>query len=192
MLSKNPSLAQGHTLACPAELDSCDNVYSSRGLFDIIWGCFTTIFACTWVSVHPNRGSFWLLGGSQQSSKSPRHGFFIISMDGFVSRSGHHPIVTKEQLKNHGYASAIQHVDVEDIMDKSKGNTLSKGVVLLQGVWFVTQCLARVHQYLPVTELEVATLVFAVINTFIWSLWWAKPLDVEKPILVGPTKELEA
>jgi hypothetical protein len=25
-----------------------------RTFFDILWGCLTTIFACTWVSVHPN------------------------------------------------------------------------------------------------------------------------------------------
>jgi len=27
---------------------------SERTLWDIVWGCSLTIFACTWVSVHPN------------------------------------------------------------------------------------------------------------------------------------------
>ena len=27
---------------------------SQRSLFTIIWGCFSTIFVCAWVSVHPN------------------------------------------------------------------------------------------------------------------------------------------
>ncbi|KAJ7114918.1 hypothetical protein C8R44DRAFT_740258 [Mycena epipterygia] len=40
------------------------------------------------------------------------------------------------------------------------------------------------HQHLPVTELEVATLAFAIVNIFIWSHWWVKPLDVEQPIMV--------
>ncbi|KAJ7331328.1 hypothetical protein DFH08DRAFT_651200, partial [Mycena albidolilacea] len=49
-------------------------------------------------------------------------------------------------------------------------------VALSQGLWFTTQCLAHVHQGLAVvTELEVATLGFAVVNIFIWSFWWNKP-----------------
>ncbi|KAJ6473298.1 hypothetical protein DFH09DRAFT_953738, partial [Mycena vulgaris] len=54
---------------------------------------------------------------------------------------------------------------------------------------FTTQCLARVRQHLPVTQLETATLAFAVVNIFIWSLWWKKPLDVDLPIPVGPVEE---
>jgi hypothetical protein len=38
------------------------------------------------------------------------------------------------------------------------------------------------------TQLEVATLAFAVVNVFIWVLWWGKPLDVQRPIVVGPPK----
>ena len=34
-----------------------------RTIWDIIWGCLTTLVACTWVSVHPNfprkDSSFW-------------------------------------------------------------------------------------------------------------------------------------
>ncbi|KAJ7897947.1 hypothetical protein B0H14DRAFT_2224884, partial [Mycena olivaceomarginata] len=63
----------------------------------------------------------------------------------------------------------------------SKGDALSKGMALFQGLWFTLQCLARVHQTLPVTELEAATLAFAVVNIFIWILWWNKPLDVQRP-----------
>jgi hypothetical protein len=71
-------------------------------------------------------------------------------------------------------------------MDRSKGDTLSKGVALAQGLWFTSQCLARVHQGLPVTELEpVATLAYSVVNIFIWGIWWSKPLDVREPILIG-------
>jgi hypothetical protein len=112
-------------------------------------------------------------------------------MGGFVSRIGHHPITTKEQLKNIECASGIQQVEVEYIRDKSKGDVLGKGVALTQGLWFISKCLARVHQHLPVAELEVATLAFAVINILIWLLWWAKPLDVEQPILVGSAQQRE-
>ncbi|KAJ6481035.1 hypothetical protein C8R45DRAFT_797083, partial [Mycena sanguinolenta] len=56
----------------------------------------------------------------------------------------------------------------EDIRDKSKGDALSKGVALLQGVWFILQCLARVHKRFDITQLEIATLAFAIVNIFIW------------------------
>ncbi|KAJ6494211.1 hypothetical protein C8R45DRAFT_1134771, partial [Mycena sanguinolenta] len=37
-----------------ATTDSCNDINNCRTLFSILWGCFATIFACTWVSVHPN------------------------------------------------------------------------------------------------------------------------------------------
>ncbi|KAJ6573005.1 hypothetical protein DFH09DRAFT_1079160 [Mycena vulgaris] len=194
-------------------------------MFDIIWGCLTTIFACTWVSVHPNvpppdqdwlalrwrrlwmmlmaviapevmvgfaaRQLFVAWRLSNEFNLSYTHGFFF-SMGGFVSQVGH-PIATFKQLEDSvlgsEYLSAIRKVKVADIMDKSKGDALSKGVALMQGLWFITQSIARVHQHLPVTELEVATLAFAIVNVFIWVIWWKKPLDVEQPIWIGPVEE---
>ncbi|KAJ6565527.1 hypothetical protein DFH09DRAFT_1473600 [Mycena vulgaris] len=112
-------------------------------------------------------------------------------MGGFVSQIGH-PIATFEQLGDPvlgpAYLSAICKVKVADITARSKGDTLSKGVALTQGLWFITQSLARIHQHLPVTELEVATLAFAIVNVFIWGIWWKKPLDVEQPIRIGPAE----
>ncbi|KAJ7366325.1 hypothetical protein DFH08DRAFT_1003099 [Mycena albidolilacea] len=108
-------------------------------------------------------------------------------MGGFVPVDGH-PIATEKQL-GPKYLAAIRSIRVEDIEDKSKGDSLSKGVVLLQGLWFTIQCLARVQQHLPLTELEVATLAFQFVNIFIWLLWWHKPLDVQQPISLGPADE---
>ncbi|KAJ6584445.1 hypothetical protein B0H19DRAFT_1105084 [Mycena capillaripes] len=126
---------------------------------------------------------------SREYGVSKTHGFFF-AMGGFVSRSGHHSIVTEKQLQLHPeYLRAIKCIREEDIEDKSKGDVLSKGVVFLQGLWFTAQCLARVHQHIPLTELEVATLAFQFVNIFTWLLWWHKPLDVQRPILIGPGDE---
>ncbi|KAJ7681023.1 hypothetical protein DFH06DRAFT_1405873 [Mycena polygramma] len=119
------------------------------------------------------------------------HGFFFC-MGGFVSRSDEHPITTLEQLYPRDarlgtrYRDDIRRIRREDIMDKSKGDGLSKGLALFQGLWFILQIIARFAQRLPVSELEVATLAFAVVNLFTWLLWWHKPLDVQEPILIGP------
>ncbi|KAJ7735206.1 hypothetical protein B0H16DRAFT_1327155, partial [Mycena metata] len=117
------------------------------------------------------------------------HGSFIC-MGRFVSHNGH-PIATKKRLQTCDHTFAIQQIEAEDITDKSNSDTLSKGVAFLQGLWFVAQCLTHFFQYLPVTQLEVATLTFAVLNVLIWSFWWAKPLNVERPIVVGSTEELQ-
>jgi hypothetical protein len=52
--SKNGSAASVSSSPEPRALsDACDDI-NGRKLFDIVWGCLATIFACTWVSVHPN------------------------------------------------------------------------------------------------------------------------------------------
>ncbi|KAJ7079002.1 hypothetical protein C8R44DRAFT_895779 [Mycena epipterygia] len=56
---------------------------------------------------------------------------------------------------------------------------------------FGTQFLDRLHQHLPITQLEVATLAFTIVNILIWSLWWAKPFGVYRPIVVGSAEDLE-
>jgi hypothetical protein len=121
---------------------------------------------------------------------SETHGFFFY-MGGFVSRAGR-PIATHKQLIHPDlgpeYISAIRGVEEEDIMDKSEGDALFKGVALAQGLWFTAQCLARVSQRLPITELEVATLAFAVVNVFMWLLWWGKPHHIQRPIPIGPSE----
>jgi hypothetical protein len=49
-LSIKSSQVQGYTLDSRTPADNP----SSRGLFTIIWGCLTTVFASTWVSLHSN------------------------------------------------------------------------------------------------------------------------------------------
>ncbi|KAF7369949.1 hypothetical protein MSAN_00624700 [Mycena sanguinolenta] len=218
LLSKNSIAAPlPHLPNARATTDSCKDIDNCRTLFSIVWGCLATIFACTWVSVHPNvpppnqshlqlfwrrlkmmliamiapevivafaGRQFFGISGVDECTQA-----FFFCMGGFVSSAGH-PIATKKQLEDTDlgpeFQKAIQNVNEEDIKDRSKGDALSKGVALLQGLWFILQCFARAHQRLAITQLEVATLAFAVMNIFIWLLWWNKPLDVQRPIVIGP------
>ncbi|KAJ7148488.1 hypothetical protein C8R43DRAFT_889063 [Mycena crocata] len=133
---------------------------------------------------------FYAARSFEKDFKIPRsHGFFI-SMGGFVSRLGHNPVVVQKQFDTvPEYLADMRAVGEAEIMDKSKGDGLSKAVALIQGLWFTIQCLARVQQRLPVCELEITTLAFAVVNTVIYWLWREKPLDVQVPILIGPRVE---
>lgn len=72
----------------------------------------------------------------------------------------------------------------EDIKDKSKGDSFSKGFVLLQTMWFVVQCIARAAQHLPITELEIVTLAYTAISVLMYCFWWYKPLGVAAPVRV--------
>lgn len=38
----------------PADLSCTGNPADQRTLWEIFWSCVVTIFACTWVTVHPN------------------------------------------------------------------------------------------------------------------------------------------
>ena len=66
----------------------------------------------------------------------------------------------------------------DEIADRSKGDYLSKTIVLFQTTWFIAQCIVRGAYGLDVTELEVVTIAFATLTGVIYLFWWDKPLDV--------------
>ena len=43
--SKNSTVLSTQACICPAD---------QRSIWDILWSCLATLFACSWVSVHPN------------------------------------------------------------------------------------------------------------------------------------------
>ena len=64
-----------------------------------------------------------------------------------------------------------------EIRDKSKGDTLSKGLVIVQtSLRFLLQCIARGISHLPITGLELVTVAFVTITFVTNGLWWYKPL----------------
>ncbi|KZP13319.1 hypothetical protein FIBSPDRAFT_1049459 [Athelia psychrophila] len=79
---------------------------------------------------------------------------------------------------------------VYELSDRSKGGWVSKGVAIVQTVWFVVQCIARSAEDLLVTRLEVMTLAYTVMTVAMYTAWWAKPLNVTCAIRV-PEEELQ-
>ena len=71
-----------------------------------------------------------------------------------------------------------------EILDKSKGDVLLKGLVVIQTGWFILQCIARWIEHLPLTELELVTLAFAALNFATYGFWWNKPLNIQCPVRV--------
>ena len=110
------------------------------------------------------------------------HGFFI-GMGGFTlhDQTGTAVQILEseelEKLYNEGKV-AWPSITEDEIRDKSKGDYLSKGIVLVQMSWFIIQFILRTAYGLAVTLFEVETLAFAVISGATYYLWWHKPLDV--------------
>ncbi|KAF7974341.1 hypothetical protein HWV62_12402 [Athelia sp. TMB] len=78
----------------------------------------------------------------------------------------------------------------EELANQSKGDALSKGVAILQTLWFVMQCIARRIEHLPITSLEVMTLAYTVITVAMYIVWWDKPLNISCAVRV-PEEEVE-
>ncbi|KIM20966.1 hypothetical protein M408DRAFT_117967 [Serendipita vermifera MAFF 305830] len=74
-----------------------------------------------------------------------------------------------------------------ELKDRGKSDALTKLIVLVQTMWFVIQCIVRGTQHLPLTELEVVTLAYTMLNFFIYVFWWDKPRNVECPIRIYKT-----
>ncbi|KAF9471545.1 hypothetical protein BDN70DRAFT_819844, partial [Pholiota conissans] len=118
------------------------------------------------------------------------HGFFL-QMGGFMLSEDGRPmhILIDGSLKStpkklqliynikEGVISPPRLME-EDIQDRSKGDIISKTLIILQTTWFIVQCLARWSQHLPLTELEIVTLGFAMLNGITYALWWNKPQNV--------------
>ena len=74
-----------------------------------------------------------------------------------------------------------------ELKDRGKSDTLTKIIVLVQTSWFIIQCIARGIQRLSLTELEIVTLAYTMLNFFIYVFWWDKPRNVECPIRIYKT-----
>ncbi|TDL22576.1 hypothetical protein BD410DRAFT_788394 [Rickenella mellea] len=115
------------------------------------------------------------------------HGFFAL-MGGFMLFSGDTALYTLSPEKLNELSKdgriVFPKISREDIEDKSKGDIISKGFVIIQTSWFVLQCIARGVERLPITELELVTLAFAVLNLATYALWWNKPLNIQRPFAV--------
>ncbi|PSN70980.1 hypothetical protein BS50DRAFT_545993 [Corynespora cassiicola Philippines] len=70
------------------------------------------------------------------------------------------------------------------IEDRSKANWFTRSITLLQVAWFIVQLSGRAAQRLPVSTLELFTLGLVICAAFTYILWWNKPLDVQKPVVL--------
>ncbi|THU78552.1 hypothetical protein K435DRAFT_887394 [Dendrothele bispora CBS 962.96] len=119
------------------------------------------------------------------------HGHFLI-MGGFALFEDGRYVYTLEDSEmfkwfwRSGFLIQHKYIDIteDEITAKSKTDFLTKFIALLQTTWFILQCIARVAEGLVVTDLEIVTVAFALLNIATYILWWNKPQHVRYPVKV--------
>ncbi|KAG1732851.1 uncharacterized protein EDB91DRAFT_1057885 [Suillus paluster] len=110
------------------------------------------------------------------------HSFFAL-MGGFMLYVDDEPyhILLPNQLLSLVEDGSIDlpRLTAKQIHDRSKGNAISKGLIVLQVASFILQLISRGIYHLEITLFEVGTLAFAVLNFITYAVWWNKPLDVQ-------------
>ncbi|KAG1797321.1 uncharacterized protein HD556DRAFT_1440875 [Suillus plorans] len=126
--------------------------------------------------------------GLEDFTWTQTHSFFVL-MGGFMLYANGKPHRTASRTLQPNHILTLirqRRIDVpiltaDQIHDRSKGNAISKGLVILQVAWFVMQLITRAIYHLETTQLEVGTLAFAVLNFLTYAAWWDKPLNVQCP-----------
>lgn len=128
---------------------------------------------------------------------SLKHAFFIIMGGYHLFQRGIPPL----DGKHDDYDTPIHPLDPFDVKylldvgkltlirsneldDKCKGDWVAKLLVLSQIIWFFVQCVGRVLQRLPLSELEIITFAYTLMNLIIYAVWWEKPYQVSEPVRV--------
>lgn len=96
-------------------------------------------------------------------------------------------IITSRGIALLAACGHLPDIRKEDIVDKSKSDSIAKSVVCLQAGWMIVQILGRLALGLPITLLEINTLGHILCALIIYLLWWHKPQTISEPTrLSGP------
>ncbi|PBK80287.1 hypothetical protein ARMGADRAFT_949790 [Armillaria gallica] len=188
---------------------TCSDHEDDRTVWGITGSCLATMFACTWLAVHPNVPGRNIMTKGAISCAIERAKIIAITIlapevilawaaeqftmeeskltlaHGFLLSMGGFYYTAKYEIPHQPLeadeaASTLPSSSLaETIEDKSKGDALSKTFSILQISWFIVQCIARVIHHLPITLLEMTALAFAGLSIIMYFLWWHKPLNVK-------------
>src|SRR5258707_14662834 len=110
--------------------------------------------------------------GSKDRTWTTEHGHFL-AMGGYIlidppttDNSSKSRVLSYELFEElvHDPNIIFPPLSIAEINDKSKGDFLTKAIVILQTTWFIVGCVVRAIQGLAVTELELVTLALASLN----------------------------
>jgi hypothetical protein len=132
-------------------------------------------------ALRQHRAARYLAKRHKEQGWTMTHGFFLV-MGGFTlhDKGTALRILDYWELETLSKAGKITWPSItkEEIQDRSKGDYLSKGIVVMQIGWFITQFIGRCVYSLEITELEKFTFIITILTVATYGLWWHKPLDV--------------
>ncbi|KIJ58913.1 hypothetical protein HYDPIDRAFT_119057, partial [Hydnomerulius pinastri MD-312] len=113
------------------------------------------------------------------------HGFFV-NMGGFHGYRDGKPVrpLGGDEVEELFRAGELIPPTETEIKGLGQADILSKGLTIIQTLWFIIQCTARRVDGLPITQLEVMTLAYTTITVAMYAFWWHKPLNVNCPVRV--------
>ncbi|KIJ58899.1 hypothetical protein HYDPIDRAFT_33699 [Hydnomerulius pinastri MD-312] len=108
------------------------------------------------------------------------HGFFV-NMGGFHGYQDGKPVhpLGGDEVEELFRAGELIPPTETEIRGLGQADVLSKGLTIIQTLWFIIQCIARRVDGLPITQLEVMTLAYTTITVAMYAFWWHKPLNVD-------------
>lgn len=118
---------------------------------------------------------------------------FYAQMGGLVSPvpHGYSPITASHLTRRFKWhqedtTHPIMHLVLgkDDILDKSKADWLLKSLAVLQVTWIIINVIVRHVTRLPISQIEIATIAFAVMAVLIYLANWWKPKDVSQPTML--------
>ncbi|KAH6662392.1 hypothetical protein F5X68DRAFT_178203 [Plectosphaerella plurivora] len=72
------------------------------------------------------------------------------------------------------------YVDPKQIRDRSKADGIQKSLILLQVSWMLVSCISRKAYGLPLTLIEIHTMVHIVCAFTMFIFWFKKPVDIQE------------
>lgn len=156
------------------------------GYYHVAWLCDVLTVTRKWIGDVPEWLSTWSLtqsffvtmGGLSlprdhpEKSTIPGDGdLCVLTSDGFLyllERQYDFPDLSKDMIN-----------------DRSKAESLTKAISMLQASWLIIEVLARVASHLTVTELEINTVAHVVGALLTYSFWFYKPLRIGHPLVIA-------
>ena len=119
-------------------------------------------------------------------------GGFAFELDDSLSFATKHPrlTITPRGIALLAQCGHLPEITREEILDKSKADSLSKFISCLQALWMLIQIFGRIAANLPVTQLEVNTMAHVLCALIIYILWWHKPKEITEPTRLGDLQDI--
>ena len=93
--------------------------------------------------------------------------------------------VTVEGILQLAKLGMLPKISKDDIEERSKADIIAKIFVLSQITWFGLQVIGRLTSRIPVTPLEVHTVIHVACTIAIYVMWIKKPYDVRSSMLLS-------